>query len=115
MSTESPGPFEHVPRSVGGHFVINLYAAIYRLLHQTRRFAELSESSLEEVFQRFPFLGEYFNEMRQHMPEDISWEEATEWWKKESTRWDVNAPCTCRYGRWRNRRCWASPAASPLC
>ena len=88
MSAKPGAPFDHVPRTTGGHFVINLYAAIYRLVHQTRRFAEVSDSSLEEVFERFPFLGEYFNEMRQHMPEEISWEEATGWWKQEIADWE---------------------------
>jgi AAA+ superfamily predicted ATPase len=89
VSTQPEGPFHHVPSSVGGHFVLNLYAAIFRLLHQTRRFAEVSDSSLEEVFQRFPFLGEYFAEMRQQMPDDLAWDDGTEWWRAEITRWEA--------------------------
>jgi hypothetical protein len=81
--------FEHVPRSAGGHFVLNLYAAIYRLLHQTRKFAELSGATLEDVFERYPFLGEYFNEMRRHMPEDITWDAATAWWEAQIEAWEV--------------------------
>jgi hypothetical protein len=88
MTASAAGPFDHVPRSAGGHFVINLYAAIYRLLHQTRRFAELSGASLEQVFERYPFLGEYFNEMRRHMPDDITWDGATGWWRAQIETWE---------------------------
>ena len=88
MNEPIPNSFDHVPRTIGGHFVINLYAAIYRLLHQTRHFAELGDSTLEELFQRYPFLGEYFVEMRQHMPDDITWEDATQWWHAEILRWE---------------------------
>jgi hypothetical protein len=88
MSTASQGLFDHVPRTVGGHFVINLYAAIYRLLHQTRRYAELGGSTLEATLERYPFLAEYFGEMRQHMPDDITWEGASAWWQQEITAWE---------------------------
>jgi len=88
MTSPAAGPFDHVPRTPGGHFVINLYAAIYRLLHQTRRFAELSGAALEQVFERYPFLGEYFDEMRRHMPEDITWERATGWWREQIEAWE---------------------------
>lgn len=88
MSDEAAGPFDHIPPTPGGHFVINLYAAIYRLIHQTRRFAELAGGSLDEVFERFPFLGEYFNEMRSHMPEDITWETAGPWWQQQIGLWE---------------------------
>jgi hypothetical protein len=82
------GFFDHVPRSVGGHFVINLYAAIFRVLDQTRIFAELGGTTLESVFDRYGFLGEYFLEMRQHMPEDLTWEDGSEWWHKELVAWE---------------------------
>jgi hypothetical protein len=84
----SKGFFDHVPRSIGGHFVINLYAAIFRVLDQTRSFAELGGSTLESVFDRYSFLGEYFMEMRQHMPEELTWEGGAEWWRNELIAWE---------------------------
>jgi hypothetical protein len=77
-----------VPRSIGGHFVINLYAAIFRVLDQTRIFAELGGTTLESVFDRYGFLGEYFLEMRQHMPDELTWEGGTEWWRRELDAWE---------------------------
>jgi len=82
------GFFDHVPRSVGGHFVLNLYAAIFRVLDQTRSFAELGGSTLESVFDRYGFLGEYFMEMRQHMPEELTWEGGADWWRRELDAWE---------------------------
>jgi hypothetical protein len=82
------GFFDHVPRSVGGHFVINLYAAIFRVLDQTRSFAELGGTTLESVFERYAFLGEYFMEMRQHMPEELTWEGGAAWWRRELDAWE---------------------------
>ncbi len=82
------GAFEQVPANPAGHFVLNLYAAIYRLLQQTRTFAELGGSSLEDIFERYPFLGDYFAEMRQQMPDDITWEDAAEWWRVEIAAWE---------------------------
>ena len=80
--------FDHVPPSVGGHFVIYLYASIYRLLNQIRRLSEVGGAQLEKVFERYPFLGEYFNEMRRHMPDKISWEEAAAWWEQQIQTWE---------------------------
>src|SRR5262245_33727377 len=82
------GFFDHVPRSVGGHFVLNLYAAIFRVLDQTRHFAELGGTTLESVFDRYSFLGEYFMEMRQHMPEELTWEGGADWWRRELDVWE---------------------------
>ncbi|HUL58301.1 MAG TPA: ATP-binding protein [Anaeromyxobacteraceae bacterium] len=90
--TAPAGPFDHVPRTAGGHFVLNVYAAIYRLLNQTRRLAELSGSSLDAVFERFPFLGEYFDEMRAHMPDDLTWDAATAWWAAQLDGWERACP-----------------------
>ena len=80
--------FDHVPRSVGGHFVLNLYAAIFRVLDQTRLFAERGGSSLEALFARYTFLGEYFQEMRVQMPQDITWEDGSEWWRRQLLEWE---------------------------
>jgi hypothetical protein len=92
MSEPPQGPFDHVPRTGGGHFVVNLYAAIYRLLHQTRHMVQLGGGTLEELYQRYPFLAEYFHEMRRHMPTEITWDEATLWWQREITAWERECP-----------------------
>ncbi len=90
--TTPAGPFDHVPRTAGGHFVLNVYAAIYRLLNQTRRLAELAGSSLDAVFERYPFLGEYFDEMRARMPDELTWDAATGWWAAQLEAWERGCP-----------------------
>ncbi|MCG8457163.1 MAG: hypothetical protein MI919_12870, partial [Holophagales bacterium] len=74
--------FESVPATAGGHFVLGLYAAVFRLVDHVRRLSELGGASLEEVFERFPFLAEYFLEMRGQMPEELTWEGGTDWWRE---------------------------------
>jgi hypothetical protein len=86
-------PFSDVPRHAGGHFVLMIYAAIYRLLNHIRRLGDASTgSSLEEVFERYPFLAEYFEEMREQMPDDLTWAAATVWWEKSIREWEQS--CT---------------------
>ncbi|MDA8018116.1 MAG: ATP-binding protein [Thermoanaerobaculia bacterium] len=75
--------FEDLPADAGGHFVLNLYAAIFRLVNHLRQLAELSDSSLEQAFERFPFLGEYFLEMRPRMPEGLTWSDGIAWWREQ--------------------------------
>ncbi|MBD3316910.1 MAG: AAA family ATPase [Chitinivibrionales bacterium] len=88
MNAEVKGPFDHIPRSVAGSFVLYLYAAIYRLMKQINRLSEAGGSELEAQFKRYPFLSDYFLEMRQHMPEDISWEEGGMWWRESIREWE---------------------------
>ncbi len=80
--------FGHVPRNPGGHFVVCIYAAVYRLLYQVYRLGDVGGLTLEESLERYPFLADYFNEMRSHMPEEISWEEGARWWREQLESWE---------------------------
>lgn len=88
MSTSDASPFEHVARTVAGSFVLYLYAAIYRLMKQVNRLSEAGGSDLDALFERYPFLSEYFVEMRQHMPDKISWDEGGNWWCEQIQTWE---------------------------
>ncbi len=81
--------FGAVPRTPGGHFVLCLYGAIFCLLRHFRRLSEVAGGSLEELFERYPFLGEYFVELRRHLPEDLTWGEAAAWWHDELADWEA--------------------------
>ena len=85
---ESGSAFEHVPRNPAGSFVLYLYAAIYRLMRQIQRLSEAGGLEFEEIFNRYPFLGDYYLEMRRHMPEKISWGEGGAWWRREIKAWE---------------------------
>lgn len=87
-SVAAVAPFGDMSRTADGHFVLCLYAAIFRLIHHVRRLTEAGGGSLEQVFERFPFLAEYFAEMRTRMPDDLTWAEATEWWQEELASWE---------------------------
>jgi len=82
------GTFDAVPRTPAGHFVLFLYAAIFRLVDHVRRLAEAGGAPLEQVFERYPFLGEYFAEMRGHMPDELTWADGTTWWREEIAAWE---------------------------
>ncbi|MCK7496547.1 MAG: hypothetical protein MZW92_40770 [Comamonadaceae bacterium] len=68
---DSGSAFEDVPRNPAGSFVLYLYAAIYRLMRQIQRLSEAGGLEFDEIFNRYPFLGDYYLEMRRHMPETI--------------------------------------------
>lgn len=80
--------FGHVPGNAGGHFVLCIYAAVYRLLFQIYRLSDVGGVKLEEIFERYPFLGDYFGEMRSHMPDQITWEEGSLWWREQVELWE---------------------------
>ncbi|HED35739.1 MAG TPA: AAA family ATPase [Gammaproteobacteria bacterium] len=88
MSNTQAGPFEHVAKTPGGNFILYLYAAIYRLLRQVNYLSEVGGSDLEALFKDYHFLSEYFMEMRQYMPEDISWDEGSGWWREQIQLWE---------------------------
>jgi ATPase family protein associated with various cellular activities (AAA) len=81
--------FAGVPPTAGGHFVLCLYAAIFRLLHRAKLLSEAGGTTLEALFERYPFLGEYFTEARAHLPEDLTWGDAAAWWREELAAWEV--------------------------
>lgn len=83
--------FEHVAKNASGHFVLCIYAAVYRLLYQMFRLSEAGGSSLDDIFARYPFLNDYFSEMRGYMPRTISWEEGAQWWQQQLESWEQNA------------------------
>jgi len=89
MTQAANHTFEHIPHTVRGHFVIYLYAAIYRLLNHIHRLSDVGGTKLEQVFEHYPFLNQYFAEMCQYMPEEITWEDGINWWQQEIAAWEA--------------------------
>ncbi len=87
--TEPENAFAAVPPTAGGHFTLCLYAAIFRLLHHAKRLSEAGGATLEALFERYPFLGEYFVELRERLPEDLTWGDAADWWRGEMADWEA--------------------------
>jgi len=94
MFTRSEGqrPFADVPPTPNGHFILCLYTAIFQLLNHVRRLSEVGGSTLEAVFERYGFLGEYFGEMRDQMPEETTWGDAAQWWRESLEAWESECP-----------------------
>jgi hypothetical protein len=84
-------PFAAVPQTPSGHFVLCLYDAAFHLINHIRRLNEVADTPLEAALERFPFLAEYFGEMREQMPEDLTWGEATTWWRESIGAWEAQA------------------------
>jgi ATPase family protein associated with various cellular activities (AAA) len=80
--------FEHVPRNVRGHFLLNFYAAIHRLINHIRRLSEVGGEDLETTFEHYPFLAGYFSEMQRYMPEESLSETALQQWAAEIHAWE---------------------------
>jgi hypothetical protein len=83
--------FEHVPRTVEGHFLLHFYAAVHCLLHYIRRLDGLVGKELETSFKRYPFLGNYLTELQQRVPEMADWDQAAIWWEREISTWEVDS------------------------
>ena len=84
--------FDHLPRTARNHFLLSMYAAVYRLLFT----AHLLDSAAPvegraSIQQEFPFLAGYFEEMLRFMPADITWEAGWRWWQAELAAWEADA------------------------
>lgn len=80
--------FTHLPPTARSHFLLLMYAAVYRLLFTVHRLD--SAAGRESTFQQdFPFLGGYFEEMLRFMPAEITWEAGWRWWQEELARWEA--------------------------
>ncbi len=80
--------FDHVPRTIQGHFLLHFYAAVHCLLHYIRRLDGISGKESESAFKKYPFLSNYLTELQQHIPETANWDQAAVWWEREITAWE---------------------------
>jgi hypothetical protein len=92
VAAGASAPFQAVPQTPSGHFVLCLYAAVFHLINHIRRLGEVADTPLEATLERFPFLGEYFSEMRDQMPDDLTWGAAARWWRDAIAEWEARCP-----------------------
>lgn len=93
MSQDVANAFPHVPRTARGHYVLCLYAAVFHLLNHVRQCAELGGEPLDGLLGRYPFLKGYLTEMQKHMPQELTWREASAWWQAEIVQWEAGCEC----------------------
>jgi hypothetical protein len=73
MESEGKSAFSQIPPNVRGHCVLLFYAAVYQLIYYLRCQAISSGKTFDDVLKDFSFLGGYFAEMRECLPEDVNW------------------------------------------
>ena len=88
MQPDEETVFAQVPATKERHFALNFFAAVFRLINQARRLAENRDEKIDQVFASYPFLAQYFDEMRQFMPPELSWDQAEFWWEQQITAWE---------------------------
>ncbi len=88
MLQASGHAFDQIPKTINGHFVLYLYAAIYRLIYHIWQLSKVGGRDVPAVFKRYPFLKNYLFEMRKYMPNKIGWMEVLSWWRREIQIWE---------------------------
>jgi hypothetical protein len=78
-------PFAALPQTSGVHFKLYFYAAVVHLIeHVTRPLG-----SLTTTFERFPFLGGYYDELAHHGLPALTRETAIDWWRDALHAWEA--------------------------
>ena len=84
--------FDHLPRTAHSHFLLSMYAAIYRLLFTAHLLDSAAPAEGRASLQQdFPFLAGYFDEMLRFMPRELTWEQGWRWWEAELAAWEGEA------------------------
>ena len=81
-------PFADVPRTARGHLGLLFYEATYRLVMHLERRARAAGNALEKVFEDFPFLADYWGELRARLPECCNREGGSAALAGECERWE---------------------------
>jgi AAA+ superfamily predicted ATPase len=95
---QSTNAFQALTPNARSHFSILFYAAVYHLMDYLAQMEYLSLAEVENtemldgLFERHPFLAEYFSEIVDLMPGELTWQEGHEWWQAEVEQWEKNCP-----------------------
>lgn len=81
-------PFAQLPETAAEHFKLYFYAAVLHLLGQVSQ----SFESLAALFDQFPFLIAYHNELMSYGLEEVAQPEAEIWWQEALCSWEKDIP-----------------------
>jgi hypothetical protein len=95
-------PFDSLDRTPAGHFRLYLYAAVFRLIHRLHRLAAGRGEEPEALYERFPFLRGYLDQLRPHLPEHMTWTESLRWWPDAIARWKASCQIPLPLGAFRD-------------
>jgi hypothetical protein len=85
--------FPSIARTAWGHFTLCYLAAVFRVMHRCRAFAEEAGAAPDSVFDSFPFLKqEYLADFLSQLPEPMSWADAAQWWPEALQAWEESCP-----------------------
>ncbi len=85
-------PFADVPHNARGHLGLFFYEATLRVIRYVRNRAISAGKSLENVFEEFPFLLPYFDELSARQSADFDWEKSFAWFREHRENWEAAAP-----------------------
>ena len=91
MSQRPSSAFINFSVNARNQFLLSFFTAIFWLLHHIQRSQKPADRNMETVFESFPFLSGYLSDMRQLMPDQITWEKALVWWQTEFSRWEKSS------------------------
>jgi hypothetical protein len=82
-------PFISIEKNIRGHFRLQFYGVILRLLLYIERMSTLGGESLEELSNRYPFLKRYQEEIERQLPIDLPLHRAIPWWDEQVSDWET--------------------------
>ncbi|HSN76451.1 MAG TPA: hypothetical protein VL334_15350, partial [Anaerolineae bacterium] len=88
----SAGPFDSIPRTPRGHFLLHFYGAVLRLLAYVERNGVLANTGKGTPEGDYLFLRHYREEVRHLLPEGLALEEAVPWWEDQVAAWQQGVP-----------------------
>ncbi len=80
--------FSDVPQTARGHLGLAFYEAVGRLIFHLQRRAQASCKTTKPVFEAFPFLLSYWNELSQRFPEICETDQFLDVLRAECARWE---------------------------
>jgi hypothetical protein len=83
--------FSHLEHNAAGHFRLNLYAAVYHIVHALRQITGKDKPALEKILSEHRFLGRYLEQILPHLPDNLGWEAVLAWWRQEIASWEADS------------------------
>jgi hypothetical protein len=83
--------FADVPQTPRGHLGIFFYEAVLHVIRHLGTRALSPGQDFASVFESFPFLQPYFDELRARQPEVFDWQQSLAWYREQRHSWEAAA------------------------
>jgi hypothetical protein len=91
-AAQTEAVFADVPHHARGHLGLLFYAAAFHLVHHLRSRTAATGADLDQVFHDHPFLAEFFEPIRQRLPEEMTWLDSLAWLRANIEAWEQESP-----------------------